>query len=718
MQQDRLREVERALVQSYDAGDMEAVELLAAEVERLRGVVGEEAEAAFVSEGMDRYRAENDFATFPPIPGQLEERERQLRAEYQRRNPSLETQQADAQRRARAQGDRSSTLVGGALYGASEAFNISDELAEAGARVDNFINRIQGSPRRPLNPELVAQAQEDELAQRRSEEPMSQMGREFLGQLPLAPAAVGRGLFGAMATGGLLGGAAGAGRGDDLQERGMNAGVGAVVGASTAGAFDRAGAGAGYVARRAPQVLRELGRGLRNRFGGDGGQRMTRAQRRAVQRLRQAFKDDGIDAASAESAMQDFVERGFDDVALLDVGGDSVRREVRRAAGTAGPGSAVMEDFFEARRDSQPSRVVERINRFFSDNDDFRATRAQAIQRREDSSAPLYAAFREQPGMPREELAEFMDDPLFVRIARRAVVSARRRDGAEAVPKNALDGDTISPDVLNRIKIALDERIQSARSRGDAVDAGDLTAFRSRFVSVVDEAYPQYRVARDAYAGNSALVDAMNIGRESLRMDTEELAEISAGMSQSERDFLRVGMVRAVRERAGNVADGRDVAAAINRNPNMRDRMRQAFDNDEEFNRFIEALTVESNRVQVARGAAASSGSQTAPRASDQIEAAAGDIVTDLASGNFTGPGMRVVRGVGDVIAGGNRRIRDSEIVNIATRPMDTQTAETILAQIEREYGAETAQQFRRLLQGASGPASVVAGSAAAEGRE
>ena len=37
MTQDRLRELESALVQSYDAGDMQAVELLAAEIERERG---------------------------------------------------------------------------------------------------------------------------------------------------------------------------------------------------------------------------------------------------------------------------------------------------------------------------------------------------------------------------------------------------------------------------------------------------------------------------------------------------------------------------------------------------------------------------------------------------------------------------------------------------------------------------------------------------------
>jgi hypothetical protein len=143
-------------------------------------------------------------------------------------------------------------------------------------------------------------------------------------------------------------------------------------------------------------------------------------------------------------------------------------------------------------------------------------------------------------------------------------------------------------------------------------------------------------------------------------------------------------------------------------NQNQRDRIRQAFDSDEAFNEFIEALRAETSRVQNARFVASSSGSQTTPRLLDSE-----GIVEDILQGRFGAVAGRVTRPVARAIGGAGRQEANEQLVNMATSPVGRDTAEAMVESARAQYGDEVAEQIRRTLEAAAPLAAIPATNAA-----
>ncbi|MED5549879.1 MAG: hypothetical protein VX529_11030 [Pseudomonadota bacterium] len=570
--------------------------------------------------------------------------------------------------------------------GMAQAFNFSDELVGLSARA------------RGLDGQAAAQEEQDRVAFNRREAPIQTGIYEMGATLPLAPFG-GAGLRSAMTAGAVYGGVAGAGSGDTLEERAGNAAFGALAGAGTAGTLDRLGAGTQRLGRYATNRVRGL-------FGGGQDQ----ARRRAGERLAKAFSDDGISPDAARRNMQQALSSGFDDVTLADVGGDTVRREMRRAAGQAGPGSQQAEQFAQQRISSQADRVADRIASAISDSDNFNRAVEEVISRRVAVAEPLYHQFRQLPPIRRgiragyghtqsaearisQQLDELFQNPTFAREARRARASAMARENVEL----RLDGQ-VRPGDLQRVYATLGEQIRAAKRSGDLTRRGDLTALQGRLRDLIDDAYPgAHQAARNAYAGESELLDALDAGRNILRGDAEDVADLAARMSDSEREMFRIGAVRAVRERASRVRDGRNVVDAIIGNADQRSRLRQAFDTDGDFNAFIQSLQNESDRVNNARFIRPSTGSQSTPREMDAV-AAGSDLIGDITGGRPLSAAGRVGGMALDAVRGGTARARDQAIVDMGTQRLSQRMIDQIVAQVEREQGRAAAEQVRRTL--------------------
>jgi hypothetical protein len=134
----------------------------------------------------------------------------------------------------------------------------------------------------------------------------------------------------------------------------------------------------------------------------------------------------------------------------------------------------------------------------------------------------------------------------------------------------------------------------------------------------LDELNPAFAEARAAYAGPSASMNAMEIGRRLLR-DGADAAEVSAReiarLSPSEREFFRTGVARGLMDRIGAATDGAE-QTRLNRifmQPQVRERLRAAFDSDAEFAQFANNLRAEANMAATNRAVAPNGGSPTAP---------------------------------------------------------------------------------------------------------
>ena len=140
---------------------------------------------------------------------------------------------------------------------------------------------------------------------------------------------------------------------------------------------------------------------------------------------------------------------------------------------------------------------------------------------------------------------------------------------------------------------------QSYLREGSKNQAAAITGIRRRLIEELDKLSPKdeggrsiYKLARDAYAGPSQLRDAAELGRKAFDADKDfAIREAIADMSESEIMAMRVGLMQAIREKAGTQA-GQAWLMNNWKNPAVRDKLQVAFGKD--AGKFISALNKQS----------------------------------------------------------------------------------------------------------------------------
>lgn len=119
-----------------------------------------------------------------------------------------------------------------------------------------------------------------------------------------------------------------------------------------------------------------------------------------------------------------------------------------------------------------------------------------------------------------------------------------------------------------------------------------------------------YKIARDAYAGPSALIDAANLGKRAFAMDAVGIEGATKQFTASEMDAFRVGAYESLRNKMGSQG-GRTELINLYKNNNVKERLELLFPDIKNFKQFEEFLgTAETLRKFEATGR----GSQTASR--------------------------------------------------------------------------------------------------------
>ena len=134
---------------------------------------------------------------------------------------------------------------------------------------------------------------------------------------------------------------------------------------------------------------------------------------------------------------------------------------------------------------------------------------------------------------------------------------------------------------------------------GSKNQAAAITGIRRRLIEELDKLSPKdeggrsiYKLARDAYAGPSQLKDAAELGRMAFAPDKNfAIREAIADMSESEIMAMRVGLMQAIREKAGDQA-GQTWLMNNWKNPSVREKIQLAFGKD--AGKFISALNKQS----------------------------------------------------------------------------------------------------------------------------
>lgn len=361
----------------------------------------------------------------------------------------------------------------------------------------------------------------------------------------------------------------------------------------------------------------------------------------AFKKVLQAFKRDKLTPADLIKRLDELGP----EATIADVGGENVKALARATAALPGPGKEIATNFLNERQLGQSARVSGQVSKtlgagelFYNNVDDLLAARKEA-------SRPLYKeVVKGSNRIPNKDFKPIANDEFITGVM----------DKIKSDPLYKMGGlQNNSMPVIDAAKKYIDRMIYSAKrgTNPNNYDISILTRKSELLRKIADDAFPDYARARDAFAGPTKLVDALEEGRAFIRGDAEATKATLSKLSDSEQQFFRIGAARALRDKVLNTPDTADTVKKIFNTPLMRDKLEAVFPNPEEFKAFEKMMNNEATLFQTR--SAVLSGSRTAPLQSEMADTVAnvatnGKIALDLAQGNIG----NVVRGVARKFSG------------------------------------------------------------------
>lgn len=472
---------------------------------------------------------------------------------------------------------------------------------------------------------------------------------------------------GGLVTGGIGGArAAGTAIGRKVLEKAGTAGLAGAVGA-TEGAIAGAGAGEGVggrlagaavggtlggaVGAAAPAVLGAAGRGInRIRSGVSDKAADSAADLKALQ----AIEEAGSSPEAVKQALDETAADGVTDAIIPDVAGEATRRLARGATTVSGEGADIATDVLDKRAANLGDEIANDVGNVLAGGKSATQALDEIADRQARNAGTDYDAAFNVDGKPvtvdvTDDMRRLFALPAFDEAVEQARNLAKF-DGIDLPSAGSLIKgeklENLSLREMHYIKMGLDEvmglgkRGQSKTSIGRGVERG-LKGARAEFIDIIDNASPKvdgesaYKTARNKFAGDARLREAVEDGEGFFRMKPDELEAKVASMSDSEKEAFRIGVAQAVRNSVDNTADMADAGRKIFGNKKQRKLLRAAFPDDETFEAFEKRMLARTEQVKTRARTSPQSGSQTAQRQQDVANLSqSADAVSSMLMGN------------------------------------------------------------------------------------
>ena len=473
------------------------------------------------------------------------------------------------------------------------------------------------------------------VTQQQKEAPFRTGLSQFAASLPLGgPLAkllpAGSGMLGQMAAAGGIGAVSGAANalGDseakDAAGLAKDAGTGAGMGLAMGGAFVPLARGATAAGQAVAGAFND-----------------SQALQYAKQKVAEAFARDQRSTQQAVTRM----DRLGPEATVADTGGQNTRQLLDTLATLPGRTKNEVETVIRNRQAGRADRMIDAAEsasgtgglRMSTEMNDWMAQRAQA-------AAPLYQRVHRIDIPASGDLAQLVD------IANRNGFNSLARRIADydrvpfTLPDQALaQSGTYSVRDLDYLKRAMDTQIArliDPTTKAATAEGRALIGLRDDLVNRIDQAtMGQYKVARDAWAGPSAIMDAATAGRNALTKDDATINVMQAGMSRSEKDAFALGAFEALRAKLGTRA-GQTQFMELWREKGMQEKLKAIFGSEKAYLEFASGMAKERLLKQMET---VGRGSQTAARmfgAGDldmPAVQAAGQVVSNAAAMNVPG---------------------------------------------------------------------------------
>ena len=376
---------------------------------------------------------------------------------------------------------------------------------------------------------------------------------------------------------------------------------------------------------------------------------------------------------------------------MADQGGENVKGLLERVAQTPGAGRTGLVPFLTERQNTQLSRISEDLKTLTGTKQSALQATEEQMSQRTSAAKPLYEKAYDEGDKPlwSNEMERLTAVPE-VQSAMKGAVSSWQRtqiaNGYGAMNPGAMvdvaKGGIIKftngrvpvfPNLQfwDYTKNALDDMITNEiKADGTLTKKGrDLTIIVGKLRDELDKQVPTYKAARDAWAGPTAYINALKLGKNITTMGAEEFSAALSKMSESEKEAVRIGSLSKIFEQIG--ASGTklaDITAKL-RSPQMRGKISALMPNAQAAAKWDQILKFEVGSSEMVGRAL--KGSPTARRLleSQDAKSIAGDLVMDAFHGNVPSMFTRLVAGTAGRVRDTIRSRTDAEIARRLMQP-------------------------------------------------
>ncbi len=351
-------------------------------------------------------------------------------------------------------------------------------------------------------------------------------------------------------------------------------------------------------------VLAPVGAGLVNSAGKVGGaitnyaaDKLTKTPTtQAQQILRDTAEAVGLSGDEIATRLKELGAEGT----ITDVD-DAFRGIARAGMNQQGTMRKQGKNLAFARQKNQQKRLLESIEEVSGKSSEYNTTLKGIIQRRSETAGPIYDEAFQTGVQPTQRLKTFANDPLTRGAFNRGAKWAKS------------EGDESLLNQLHYAKMAIDDDIGKAMRTGETNKARILLKKKKELLGEIESQNPKYIEAMQVFSDESALKNALELGRDIFKKDPEEIEEIIQSMTQGEQELFRLGGVKAVANTFDTIGQTRNALGRIMDQPGTQKQLALVLGDD--AGAFLKRAGIEEEFAQTR--AALNYNSTTAKQLSD-----------------------------------------------------------------------------------------------------
>lgn len=239
---------------------------------------------------------------------------------------------------------------------------------------------------------------------------------------------------------------------------------------------------------------------------------------------------------------------------VADVGGENVRGLVERVAQTPGAGRTQVVPALTSRQQQQMGRISDDLSTLTGNRRNAMDALNDTMAERKANAAPLYDIAMDFNARQSPDIMQAWQNATNSGWGKQILNSSDFKNTLQT--EYGISDATNAPmmKVIDAWKKNVDDMTSAALRNGNNNQARVLGNMRDNVISAVDKENAAYPAARDAWAGPSKYMDAINDGGGILdrKLGSDQLAAQWAKMTNAEQEAYRIGAVSAIRRTMGN----------------------------------------------------------------------------------------------------------------------------------------------------------------------